>query len=251
VPPINIEELIVEAFYGSRLPGWMGNSSFFSLSSIRLDFCNDSCTELPPLGRLPALKHLSVQGMETLKIVGPEFCGCTSRVALCFPSLETLEFSDMSSWEEWYNLHDDSCPRLTELTISSCIRLLKLPISLSSSICTLKLQNCDSLSSIPMLPSLSSLLLWGRCHFNLWSRSLCLPKLNYLQISYYCWHTLELSQNLSMLRTVSLEHCVNIKELIGLQNLKSLKVLEVRACPNLEITREDIQQSNCCVFFSE
>lgn len=249
-PPVNIEELIVDAFYGSRLPSWMGNCSFFNLSSIRLDFCNDSCTELPPLGRLPALKHLSIQGMGTLKIIGPEFCGCTSRVTMCFPRLDTLEFSDMLSWEEWYNLHDDSFPRLTELTISCCIRLLKLPISLSSSICTLELQDCDSLDSIPMLPSLTSLILRGRCYFSLWSRSLCLPKLGYLQISYYSWHTLEFFPNLSMLRKITLEHCMNIEELIGLQHLKSLEALELRACPNLKVAREDVRQS-ICVFFCQ
>ncbi|XP_078153480.1 putative disease resistance protein RGA4 [Carex rostrata] len=248
-PPINIEELVVDAFDGSQLSSWMGNCYFFNLSSISLDFCNSRCTDLPPLGRLPTLKHLSVQGMDALKIIGPEFCGCTSTVTRCFPRLETLEFSDMSSWVEWYTLHNDNFPRLTELTISCCILLLKLPFSLSSSICTLELQDCDSLSSIPMLPSLTSLILRGRCPFYLWSRSLCLPELNHLQISYFRWRTLEFFPNLPMLKTVKLEHCMNIDEVIGLKHLKSLKVLKLHACPNLKVAQEDVQHSNCCVFY--
>ncbi|KAJ4775794.1 NBS-LRR-like resistance protein [Rhynchospora pubera] len=249
-PPKSIEELVVKVFDGSRLPSWMGNCSYLNLSSMRLDFCNDSCTELPPLGRLPFLKYLSVQGMNALRRIGPEFCGCTSRVAKCFPRLETLEFSEMLSWEEWdCNFHENSFRSLSELTIGSCSRLLKFPPGLSPSISTLELQDCDSLDSIPMLPSLTSLRLWGSCPFYLWSRSLCLPNLNHLLISFYQLHILEFFANLPMLNIVRLENC-KIEEVIGLQHLKSLKIMELCGCPDLKLTQDILQQSNFCVMFA-
>ena len=53
------------------------------------------CISLPCLGLLSTLKHLSIEGMEGVKVVGAEFDGMTSSSSICFQSLESLRFAYM------------------------------------------------------------------------------------------------------------------------------------------------------------
>ncbi|KAG6520692.1 hypothetical protein ZIOFF_017752 [Zingiber officinale] len=72
-------------------------SIFLFLSELVLIF-NTSGTALPPLGQLPNLKILHIEGGETIKSIGPEFLG---RRTPAFPKLEYLAFDSMRNWEEW------------------------------------------------------------------------------------------------------------------------------------------------------
>uniref|UniRef100_A0A7N2LDB3 KHA domain-containing protein n=1 Tax=Quercus lobata TaxID=97700 RepID=A0A7N2LDB3_QUELO len=72
---------------------------------LTLNTCRN-CSSLPPLGQLPSLKNLTVEGMDRIKIIGIEFCGDGCSSAMPFPSLETLEFDSMLQWEECHCFAD-------------------------------------------------------------------------------------------------------------------------------------------------
>ncbi|XP_020108795.1 putative disease resistance RPP13-like protein 1 isoform X2 [Ananas comosus] len=127
-----LKELALNGYNGTRLPSWLGDPSFSKLTSIRLDLGDDKCTFLPPLGRLPSLKHLFVGGMQRMQCIGREFCGCCSASAGGFRALETLELTEMRALEEWREVHINDFPRLDELAISTCPKLYRLPDCLSS-----------------------------------------------------------------------------------------------------------------------
>lgn len=64
------------------------------------------CADLPPLGQLPNLKFLRIDGAHAVTKVGSEFVGCRKGDSICnellaFPMLECLVFCDMPNWEEW------------------------------------------------------------------------------------------------------------------------------------------------------
>jgi hypothetical protein len=65
-----------------------------------------SCVHLPPIGQLPNLKYLKIEGATTVTKIGSEFVGYGvgnpgSAEAVAFPKLETLFIKDMPNWEEW------------------------------------------------------------------------------------------------------------------------------------------------------
>uniref|UniRef100_A0A2N9IY14 R13L1/DRL21-like LRR repeat region domain-containing protein n=1 Tax=Fagus sylvatica TaxID=28930 RepID=A0A2N9IY14_FAGSY len=59
------------------------------------------CFHLPPLGQLPALKELKIQGFDEVLGVGPEFYRNDSCMIKPFESLEYLSFADMPKLQEW------------------------------------------------------------------------------------------------------------------------------------------------------
>ncbi|XP_010938736.1 putative disease resistance protein RGA3 [Elaeis guineensis] len=249
-PHTNISELVIRGYNGTRLPCWMGDRSFSKLVSVKLEFCNDKCALLPPLGQLPSLRILSIGGMESLRGIGREFCGCASDITKAFPALETLEFTEMWEWEEWCGIKDGEFPRLRELTISDCPKLCRLPGLPSSPLTELELYECKALTAIPALPSLVSLKLWGECNFNIWSSSLDLPRLQYLKVSNsHRLRMLHLHQNLSSLRVVRIENCPNLTTTAGLQCFSSLQCLEIYKCGHSWISRDEKLASKTLVCF--
>ena len=158
-PSTNVRELTIKCYGGTSFPRWLGDSSFSNMLSLRISECK-YCMSLPPLGQLPSLKKLYVGGMELLEIVGPEFYGEVGGSGCAFqpfPSLELLEFKNMSNWKEWLlpfesegrklpfphlkSLHLLDCsklkgqlpqhlPSLTEFQISECFELKTMPSTL-------------------------------------------------------------------------------------------------------------------------
>ncbi|KAL7204943.1 hypothetical protein ACSBR2_017961 [Camellia fascicularis] len=134
------------------------------------------CTSLPPLGQLPLLKNLYIEGMTTIKCLGCEFYGqqCGAKP---FPSLERLSFEFMPEWEDWSAFETEGVQpfgHLSELSIINCPKLVgRLPNDLPC-LNSLKIDGCPqllivvsslvqpSLASLPMnnvmLPSLPALL---------------------------------------------------------------------------------------------
>ncbi|GKV30483.1 hypothetical protein SLEP1_g39286 [Rubroshorea leprosula] len=90
-----------------------------------------------PLGKLPSLKSLRVDGMRKVKKVGVEFLGIemslspSSSSVVAFPNLKTLWFSRMQEWEEWeewdFGSKGEIMPCLSSLAIDDCPKLKKLP----------------------------------------------------------------------------------------------------------------------------
>lgn len=64
-PCTNIKELSIHEHVGHRLPSWLEDHQFTRLSKIMLQHCK--CQQLPALGELPSLKHLSLRSMYDLR----------------------------------------------------------------------------------------------------------------------------------------------------------------------------------------
>uniref|UniRef100_A0A251UJU7 Putative NB-ARC n=1 Tax=Helianthus annuus TaxID=4232 RepID=A0A251UJU7_HELAN len=88
-----LKMLEVKYYKGIEFPNWVGDPSFHQLVQVSLHVCR-KCTSLPPLGRLPSLKELLIQGMDDVKVISLELSRTTD---VTFPSLEILRFEDMSS----------------------------------------------------------------------------------------------------------------------------------------------------------
>ncbi|BAT15216.1 Os11g0673600 [Oryza sativa Japonica Group] len=104
-PPHNLEDLVIGDFFGRRFPTWLGSTHLSSVKYVLLIDCK-SCVHLPPIGQLPNLKYLKINGASAITKIGPEFVGCwegnlRSTEAVAFPKLEWLVIKDMPKWEEW------------------------------------------------------------------------------------------------------------------------------------------------------
>ncbi|KAK0591209.1 hypothetical protein LWI29_037012 [Acer saccharum] len=157
-PHRNLRELTIKHYSGTKFPNWIADPSFSNLAIISLG--NSSyCKHLPPLGQLPSLKNLIVEGMDTVCSVGLEFYGGGRSFSVKpFRSLEILKFKNMPLWEEWFPFGVAEFPLLYELCIENCPRLEKIPGSLAS-LKTLEIRNCKKLSCIPCLPHIQNLVL--------------------------------------------------------------------------------------------
>ncbi|KAF7114413.1 hypothetical protein RHSIM_RhsimUnG0086500 [Rhododendron simsii] len=133
-PHGKLKELTINGYHGPKFPTWVGNSLFSNMVNLKFQNC-DKCISLPPLGRLPSLTKLYIQGTKALQNVGLEFYGSGSSNP--FPALEFLTFADMAEWKDWtpFEVEEGSqaFSRLSELSIKRCPKLLgKLPNNLPS-----------------------------------------------------------------------------------------------------------------------
>ncbi|KAL7234291.1 hypothetical protein ACSBR1_017813 [Camellia fascicularis] len=122
------------------------------------------CRSLPPLGQLPLLKDLYIEGMSAIKRLGCEFYGqqCGAKP---FPSLERLSFEFMPEWEEWSAFETEgvepylrlkegmflptSLINLTIIRFPNLERLSYEEFQNLTSLQKLKILRCHSLSSFP------------------------------------------------------------------------------------------------------
>ncbi|XVF82108.1 hypothetical protein PTKIN_Ptkin16aG0018100 [Pterospermum kingtungense] len=145
-PSGELTELSIRFYGGKLFPNWMGDSSSLNITSLYLGYC-DNCESLPPLGQLPLLEHLIIQGCSGIKCVGREFYGVDVSGRKPFLSLKTLEFRDMSQWEELKLLEAEGkeFPCLEEFWIIDCPMFIgslpKSPIALSK----LEISGCEKL----------------------------------------------------------------------------------------------------------
>nr|XP_029119696.1 putative disease resistance protein RGA1 [Elaeis guineensis] len=134
-PHHSLKKLDISYYMGIRLPNWMTraelvSSSLPNLVELGLHWLK-RCEHLPPLGRLPLLKNLSMSKMHAVKRIGEEFYGDGGSNA--FPSLEVMNLWDMPNLEAWCaepttaGIKMASFPRLTKLEISSCPKLAVQP----------------------------------------------------------------------------------------------------------------------------
>ncbi|CAD6252371.1 unnamed protein product [Miscanthus lutarioriparius] len=106
IPAHNLEDLGFMNFFGRRFPTWLDTATHLpSLTHLKLIDCK-SCMHLSPIGQLPNLRYLRIQGATAVTKIGPEFVGSVvgnlrSTEAVAFPKLETLVIWDMPYWEEW------------------------------------------------------------------------------------------------------------------------------------------------------
>ncbi|CAL5381804.1 unnamed protein product [Camellia sinensis] len=160
-PHKKLKELHIRGYHGMSFPTWIGDPLFSNMVCMKLQNCKN-CTSLPPLGQLPSLKDLHIEGMSAVKRVGCEFYG--QHCAKPFPLLETLCFENMSEWEDWYVFVIDkevqTFTRVSKLSIKECPKLAEMLPSNLPCLKTLEIINCPRLlveASSLVLPSLTSL----------------------------------------------------------------------------------------------
>ncbi|CAL5330699.1 unnamed protein product [Camellia sinensis] len=160
-PHKKLKELHIRGYHGMSFPTWIGDPLFSNMVCMKLQNCKN-CTSLPPLGQLPSLKDLQIEGTSGVKHVGCEFYG--QHCAKPFPLLETLCFENMSEWEDWYIFGIDkevqTFTRVSKLSIKKCPKLVQMLPSNLPCLKTLEIINCPRLlveASSLVLPSLTSL----------------------------------------------------------------------------------------------
>ncbi|KAJ1413482.1 P-loop containing nucleoside triphosphate hydrolase [Sesbania bispinosa] len=215
-PSKHLEELSIREYGGTRFPDWFGDNSLSNVVSLTLWKCGN-CVVLPPLGLLPSLKNLSIEGLSEIMAIGSEFYGNgSSSSSIPFPSLETLSFSGMEGWEEWEcKIVRGAFPRLQKISIGNCPKLKgHLPEQLPC-LMTVTIYDCKQLvASIARAPSI---------------HHLYLKNCGKLQLDYHP----------SSLKTLRIGgHCLegSLLERIGhILSDSSLEELSIVNCPNMNI----------------
>nr|XP_009383503.2 PREDICTED: putative disease resistance protein RGA3 [Musa acuminata subsp. malaccensis] len=193
-PPPSLRELNIKEFPYQRFPIWFRSASvdasFPNLSYLMLSHF-PSCAELPPLGRLPKLKFLSIREADAVVAIGPEILGHIPPGAAAFPKLEVMQFVDMRNWEQWSSCmtEEDShgerlqlLPNLQKCYLIDCPKLAAVPGGLrrATRLKLLKIRSNHRLTEIMNLAFLDEL------HVNSnqgLQRISDLPSLRYLAIS--------------------------------------------------------------------
>ena len=93
-PDTKLESITIEHYGGTRIPNWFEACSLSNMVSIWLSNCK-YCFFLPPLGHLPVLKRLFIEGFHVVSLVDHEFYGNGSSTIKPFKYLEILSFKDM------------------------------------------------------------------------------------------------------------------------------------------------------------
>ncbi|KAJ0571122.1 putative P-loop containing nucleoside triphosphate hydrolase, leucine-rich repeat domain superfamily [Helianthus annuus] len=137
-----LRKLEIFSYGGIEFPDWVGDQSFRQLVHVSICDCR-KCTNLPALGQLPLLKKLIIRGMDGVEVVGLELLGNTG---VAFPSLETLIFGNMQSWEVWsinsWGAHE-VFPCLQELHITCCPILVDVSLETIPTLRVLIVTGCD------------------------------------------------------------------------------------------------------------
>ncbi|CAL5086398.1 unnamed protein product [Urochloa decumbens] len=148
-PNSNLEELKIKCYMGVEFPAWMADEQHFTkLRRIHLIKCKQLKT-LPPLGQIPSLVILVLEGLSVLEQIGGEFYGTGYRV---FPSLEKLKFLDMPNWRNWSDIEElqnsraHPFPHLKKVQIKNCKVLSHMPsCCLQASLEELDLSECNEI----------------------------------------------------------------------------------------------------------
>ncbi|KAJ0860412.1 putative P-loop containing nucleoside triphosphate hydrolase, leucine-rich repeat domain superfamily [Helianthus annuus] len=239
-------KLKLMSYGGSEFPKWVGDPLFLHLKHVSISGCQ-RCTSIPPLGQLPSLKELFIQGLNAVEVVGSELFG----TGQAFPSLEILTFRGMSGWKKWSGA---VFPRLQKLEIKDCPNLVEVTLEALPSLNDLELENCDSgvlrrlvevASAVTKLDirDISGLddVVWGGVIESLGAvEELSIRNCN--EIRYLVKSDADASKILVKLRKLEVWHCENLASIGEKEEedncrsnpLTSLRILKVYECKNME-----------------
>uniref|UniRef100_A0A7N2MUI2 BED-type domain-containing protein n=1 Tax=Quercus lobata TaxID=97700 RepID=A0A7N2MUI2_QUELO len=228
-PHQNLKSLSITGFKGEKFSSWMltGRDArdgflFGSLVDITLRLCS-KCEQIPPLGHLPCLRVLKIQGMYSVTSIGTQFYGDGDH-SIFFPSLRRLELEQMTSLEEWKEAEEITTeskvfPCLKELTIAECYKLVSAP------------------SHFPSLEKLQISKIRSPPFKNITSKLTTLRSLNIYDISELDFLPMQLFQNNMILKDLKIRKCVDLLSILPQQYVMplctSLQSLYVENCENL------------------
>ncbi|CAI9277322.1 unnamed protein product [Lactuca saligna] len=240
----SLKELGIVSYGGKEFPNWVGDPSFLWLAHVSINGCKNS-TFLPPLGQLPSLKELFIEGMAMFKVVGPEFRG----TSLAFPSLKILSFRDMKGWEAW--LANATFPCLEELSLDRCPNLVKISLETLPSLRVLRINRCgpDVLTNlIRVASSVTKLDIRHISGLNdkVWGGVLqCLGAVEELRIEWcneirHLWESDAKAGNILVnLRKLEVTYCSNLvslgeKEVVNFGHGSNLEFIRIYFCKKMQ-----------------
>ncbi|KAI5437156.1 hypothetical protein KIW84_023325, partial [Lathyrus oleraceus] len=245
-----LQSLRVRGYTGAYFPQWMSSSSLTILTHLQLVSC-ESCLHLSDLGKLPSLTNLIVSNLSHVKYLYEED-SCNGGVAGGFTKLEKLELEQLPNLVRLSREdRDNMFPCLSNFEITECPILLELPC----------------------LPSLSGLLIEGKCSQHLLSSIHRLGSLEFLcfnshtELSFFPTGMLrdltslknlyihglsKLEQlptdinNTNVIQAIHISGCENLKSLADevLHGLHSLKTLSITSCQKFNLS-ENFQYLTC------
>ncbi|KAK9068123.1 hypothetical protein SSX86_012234 [Deinandra increscens subsp. villosa] len=242
-----LKQLKIRSYGGFEFPKWVGDPSFLRLTHVTIRDCK-SCISLPPLGQLPSLKKLVINGLDGVKVVGFELFPTDH----AFPSLEILIFEGMRGWEKWLSKSGIVFPRLQQLGIYDCPNLVEVTLEALPSLNVLEIYKCDSCvlrGLVEVASTITNLEIKGISGLNdaVWRgvienlgavEEIDIQNCNEIR---YLWESdLAPSKVLMNLRNLKVSYCDNLlslgeKEGDSKSNLlTSLRILEVSFCKNME-----------------
>ncbi|KAJ8635224.1 hypothetical protein MRB53_009491 [Persea americana] len=262
-PHRSLKKLLI---VGLNCPRWMMDT-LTELVEIKLSGCW-RCNHLPPLGELPYLKVLEIDGFKNVECIGNEFYG--NEVSGGFPSLKKLNIFLMEKLKTWSGLKWKGerafpslvelgiwrCPMLTTMEIFSDTKDLNVDQGMMQSLKNLKLfesmhqQNCNQSSFVDedQIRSQSSLqrldiLSCDKLIFSgLGLRYPSSLELLIIKESNEFAHVAHELSFLTSLQELQLIECHGLKSLPeGIRNLTSLESLKIRNCPEMASLPRELQ----------
>lgn len=228
VPHRNLMHLIISGYNGIKPPNWMEHRHLFNLVHLKLNGCVE-LIELPILGNLHALKHVSLTHLPKLERIPnspshidgsgelpPHLVTFVVKACPLLSRLPVLPFSLQSLWIDAVGI--SSLPRMSD------VKTLRGVPSLEPQLSVLRIESCDLLSS------LDGCFLQEE-HY----KALTVLKL-------FCCHELSslphaaLFERISKLESVEIDECNSLLSLGGLGALSRLKVLKIVNCGHLFTT---------------
>ncbi|XP_062118203.1 putative disease resistance RPP13-like protein 1 [Humulus lupulus] len=163
IPHAELRQLSIFHYKGTSFPGWVGDKVFTTLRKVDLNGCK-KCSSLPPLGQLPSLEHLVIQGFHSLKTINPEFYSGEEP----FKCLKTLIMTDMAKLKEGLftkgMVEGEVFPQLEEIELRDCP---KLKVSIPDNLRRLKklvIYKCNQvlplMDAVPAFPFLVAMIMF-------------------------------------------------------------------------------------------
>nr|XP_024925254.1 putative disease resistance protein At3g14460 isoform X2 [Ziziphus jujuba var. spinosa] len=215
---MDLEQLSIINYGGISFSSWVGEHSLSRLVYMWLSKCRNCCN-LPPLGQLPSLKSLRIDGFDMMESIGNEFyISGSSTVSKPFKSLEKLSFKFMPRLKEWLCLEGEVFSQLKELHLMDCPSL-----------------TLDTACFIDSFPSLKYLCI-SKCQLQVMASLLScqLPLLGSLYIG-YCPELESFPERRlpTNIHTIEICGCENLKSFLEEGWPRNLKSLSIGSCGKL------------------
>ncbi|XP_011002411.1 PREDICTED: putative disease resistance protein RGA1 [Populus euphratica] len=205
-PNSSLQELKVRGYTAIRFPHWLSLQS--NLVRIHI-ICCPRLKHIPPLDKIPSLRELLIMYLTNLEYMDSEGNGGRG-VSKIFPSLKKLSISNCPNLKGWWKKSRDK------------LIMLRFPC-----LCSLSIVDCPNLTSMPLFPTLSILILL---------RASSMPLQQTMEMTSAVSSSSSFTRPLSKLKNLYIYFIDNMESLpeAGLQNLCSLQQLSIRGCSKLK-----------------